>query len=101
MTAEEVTARFGLAPQTQTPGLLQLTRPCLIAEQVANHLTTFLEGGGMVTAMAFTGQSTDFRRRAGWWPNTYWRVVTTRQGKELLLLAESRKAIDLAAQKFI
>ena len=99
MTAEEVTARFGLAPQT--PGLPQLTRPCLIAEKVAYHLTTFLKGSGTVTAMSFTDQAIDFRRRAGWWPNTYWRVVTIRQGKELLLLAESRKAIDLAAQKFI
>ncbi len=52
-------------------------KSCMFAEQMAYHLTTFLEGGGMVTAMSFTGQNIDFKRQVGWWPNTYCRVVKT------------------------
>lgn len=93
---------FGLPPSEQLPGLLQLAKPCHIADRLAYHMTTWLdgvEGGGMVTAITFA-QPVDLPERSGWWPDAFWRVVQTSQGMPVLLIAQNRKAIDAAVKHF-
>ena len=33
---------------------------------------------------------------SGWWGSVYWQVVTSREGKPLVLVAEKKKALTVA-----
>lgn len=97
-----IASHFGLPASSELPGFLQLAKPCRIAGRVAFHATTWLdgvEGGGMVTAITYA-QPVSLPERAGWWPDTYWRVVRTAGGAYVMLFAQNSKAIEAAVSRF-
>ena len=55
-------------------------------------LATFA-GAGLLLAMA---ESTLARDASGWWGNVYWQVITARNGKPLVLVAQKEKALGVA-----
>ncbi|MEP6588946.1 MAG: hypothetical protein ABJA84_09360, partial [Polaromonas sp.] len=85
MQSRQLLAHLGLDQQQPVPGYPQLMRPCEIEGRLAYHLTTFFERGGMVTVFAFD-ESVRLADGSGWWGNVYWQVVTSRQGKPLVLV---------------
>lgn len=96
MDGHEMISRLGLGQAKAVPGFPQLMRPCDIDGHLVYHLTTFFEKGGMVTVFAFD-RPVVLRESAGWWNNAYWQVVTSREGKPLLLVSEQRRALAVAS----
>ena len=79
------------------PGYTQLMRPCDIDGSRAYHLTTFFEKGGIVTVLAFE-QPQQIADGHGWWANTYWQVVRSREGRPLVLIAQKKQALAVASR---
>ena len=63
------------------------------------HLTTFFEKGGMVTVFAFD-QPVKLTEGHGWWGNVYWRVVKSRDGKPLVMVAQKKHALSVGQTTF-
>lgn len=99
MEGEKLLAHLGLGPQQAIPGYPQLMRPCDIDGHLAYHLTTFFEKGGMVTVFAFD-EPVRLGEGSGWWGNVYWQVITSRDGKPLVLVAQKKKALAVAQTSF-
>lgn len=99
MEAGPLLQHLGLAQRQAVPGFPQLMRPCDIEGHLAYHLTTFFEKGGMVTVFAFD-QPVALQEASGWWGNVYWQVVTSREGKPLVLVAQEKKALAVAQATF-
>ena len=95
MEARPLLQHLGLAQSQAVPGFPQLMRPCDIDGHLVYHLTTFFEKGGMVTVFAFDAP-VQMKEDAGWWGNVYWQVVSSREGKPLVLIAEKKTAIAAA-----
>ncbi|SFC49612.1 hypothetical protein SAMN05216344_11972 [Polaromonas sp. OV174] len=93
--SEKILAHLGLTPKQAIPGYPQLMRPCDIDGRLAYHLTTFFEKGGMVTVFAFD-QPVTLKDDSGWWNDVYWQVLTSRDGKPLVLVAQKKKALAVA-----
>ena len=96
MPEAEVAARLDLPVDKKLPGYTQLMRPCDIDGLRAYHLTTFFEKGGIVTVLAFDLPQ-HIPDGQGWWANTYWQVVRSREGKPLILIAEKKQALSVAS----
>ena len=96
MDAQSLLRQLGLDGHRQVPGYPQLMRPCDIEGRLVYHLTTFFEKGGMVTVFAFD-QPVVLHEASGWWGNVHWQVVTSRQGKPLVLVAQQPRALAVAA----
>jgi hypothetical protein len=94
MDPRQLLSRIGIEGGP-VPGFPQLMRPCDVAGQLAYHLTTFFEKGGMVTVFAFD-KPVDLHEGGGWWNSAYWRVVRARNGKPLVLVAQQKKALSVA-----
>jgi len=99
MEPAELLRHLGLAPSTSVPGYPQLMRVCDIDGHVVYHFTTFFEHGGMVTVFAFDRPVT-LREDAGWWANVHWQVVTSRDGRPLVMVAEKKSALGVACASF-
>ncbi len=95
MEQRQLLMHLGMQDANVVPGFPQLMRPCDIEGHLAYHLTTFFEKGGMVTVYAFD-QSVDLREASGWWSNVHWKVIRSREGKPLLLVAQKKKALAVA-----
>ena len=63
------------------------------------HLTTFFEKGGMVTVFAFD-KAVALTEGSGWWGNVHWKVITSRDGKPLVLVAQKKQALAVAQSQF-
>lgn len=90
---------LGLSAQQVVPGFPQLMRPCDIDGHLVYHLTTFFEKGGMVTVFAFD-KAVVLKEGGGWWGNVHWKVITSRDGKPLVLLAQKKQALAVAQNQF-
>lgn len=99
MDAATLLAHLGLEKSRPMPGYPQLMRPCDIDGKLAYHLTTFFEKGGLVTVFAFD-QAVTLKEDQGWWNDVYWQVVTGREGRTLILVAEKKKALTVAHRVF-
>ena len=99
MQTSQLLAHLGLSQEQPVPGYPQLMRPCDIDGRLAYHLTTFLEKGGMVTVFAFD-QPVALEAGSGWWNDTYWQVIDSRQGRPLVLVAQKKKALAAANHHF-
>ena len=99
MDGRKLLAELGLADRQAIPGYPQLMRPCDIEGHLVYHLTTFFEKGGMVTVFAFD-PSVPLPEAHGWWGNVYWQVVTTRDGKPLVLVSQKKNALSVAKKAF-
>jgi hypothetical protein len=99
MDAPTLLAHLGLESGRPVPGYPQLMRPCDIDGKLAYHLTTFFEKGGIVTVFAFD-QPVGLQEGGGWWNDVYWQVVTGRDGRPLVLVAEKKKALAVANRVF-
>jgi hypothetical protein len=97
--AKPLLEQLGLADQKTVPGFPQLMRICDIEDHLVYHLTTFFERGGMVTVFAFE-QPVGLKEEGGWWGNVYWQVVTSREGKPLVLVSQQKKALAAARARF-
>ncbi len=86
---------LGLSQSKQLPGFPQLMRPCDINGHLVYHLTTFFEKGGMVTVFAFDAPVA-LAQGSGWWGNVHWQVMTSRDGKPLVLVAQKKNALAVA-----
>ncbi|MGR4869791.1 hypothetical protein ACIPRI_13090 [Variovorax sp. LARHSF232] len=95
MDPSELLAQIGLGQAKTLPGYPQLMRPCDIDGHLAYHLTTFFEKGGMVTVFAFD-RPVALKDGGGWWSGVHWRVIRSREGKALLLIAQKQKALGVA-----
>ena len=100
MDAKPLLDHLGLEHANAVPGFPQLMRPCEIGDQLAYHLTTFFEKGGMVTVFAFD-KPTILKEDSGWWADVYWQVVTSQKGGQpLILVAQKKKALTVAHRVF-
>jgi hypothetical protein len=99
MEAQPLLRHMGLAQSRPVPGFPQLMRPCDIDGHLVYHLTTFFEKGGMVTVFAFD-QPVALKEDSGWWGNAHWQVVTSREGKPLVMVAQQEKALAVARSNF-
>lgn len=99
MDGRKILAQLGMADQAAIPGFPQLMRPCDIEGHLVYHLTTFFEKGGMVTVFAFD-QSVPLPETHGWWGNVYWQVMTSRDGKPLVLVSQKKNALAVARNAF-
>ncbi|MBX9810621.1 MAG: hypothetical protein K2Y16_03270 [Burkholderiales bacterium] len=90
---------LGLGQSKAVPGFPQLMRPCDIEGHLVYHLTTFFEKGGMVTVFAFD-EPVALKEASGWWGNVYWQVVTSREGKPLVMVAQKKTALAVARASF-
>ena len=99
MEAGPLLHHLGLGQSRQLPGFPQLMRPCDIDGHLVYHLTTFFEKGGMVTVFAFDAPVA-LAEGSGWWGNVYWQVVTSRDGKPLVLVAQKKTALAVAQASF-
>lgn len=99
MEARPLLQHLGLGDRQGVPGFPQLLRPCDIDGHLAYHLTTFFEKGGMVTVFAFDAP-VELQEGSGWWGNVHWQVVTSREGKPLVLVAQKKKALAVAQATF-
>jgi hypothetical protein len=99
MEAQPLLKHMGMAQVKAVPGYPQLMRPCDIEGHLVYHLTTFFEKGGMVTVFAFD-QPVDLKEGSGWWDNVHWQVVTSHDGKPLVLVAQQKKALAVARASF-
>jgi hypothetical protein len=91
-----------IAPQRvapSLPGSPQLMRPCNIEGHLVYRLTTFFEKGSMVTVIAFA-RTVALYECSGWWGNVHWHVVTLREGKPLVMLAQQEKVPVVARASF-
>ena len=95
MEGRKILEHLGLENKAVVPGFPQLMRPCDIEGHLVYHLTTFFEKGGMVTVFAFD-QPVALKEDSGWWGNVYWQVVTSRDGKPLVMVAQKKKALSVA-----
>ncbi|GBU15468.1 hypothetical protein AwPolaro_08460 [Polaromonas sp.] len=95
MPSQDILKHLGLGGSQSLPGYPQLMRPCDIDGHLAYHLTTFFEKGGMVTVFAFD-DPVHIKESSGWWGNVYWQVITSREGKPLVLVAQKKKALAVA-----
>jgi hypothetical protein len=89
MGGREILEQLGLGPTQAIPGYPQLMRPCGIEGHLVYHLTTFFDKGGMVTVFPFD-QPVRLQEASGWWGNVYWQVVTSREGKPPVLVAQKK-----------
>ena len=99
MKVKPLMQHLGLGQRRVVPGFPQLMRPCDIDGRLVYHLTTFFEEGGMVTVFAFD-QPVAIKESSGWWGNVYWQVVTSRDGKPLVLVSQQKKALAVARANF-
>ncbi|MBC7619744.1 MAG: hypothetical protein H7293_12305 [Candidatus Saccharibacteria bacterium] len=99
MEGRKILEYLGLENKAVIPGFPQLMRPCDIDGHLVYHLTTFFEKGGMVTVFAFD-QPVTLKEDSGWWGNVYWQVVTSRDGKPLVMVAQKKKALSVAHLAF-
>ena len=99
MDAKPLLQQLGLGQSKTVPGFPQLMRPCDIDGHLVYHLTTFFEKGGMVTVFAFDGPVT-MNESSGWWGNVYWQVVTSRDGKPLVMVSQQKRALAVARASF-
>ena len=99
MEQQPLLQHLGLGQSKAVPGFPQLMRPCDIDGHLVYHLTTFFEKGGMVTVFAFD-EPVSMREGSGWWGNVYWQVVTSREGKPLVLVSQQKKALAVARATF-
>jgi hypothetical protein len=99
MDSDVLLRQLGLGARQAMPGSAQLMRPCDIDGHRVYHLTTFFEKGGMVTVFAFDRPVT-LAEGSGWWRNAYWQVVTSRDGKPLVLVADTKAALAVARPQF-
>ena len=99
MEGREILEHLGLPQAQAIPGYPQLVRPCYIESYLVYHLTTFFEKGGMVTVFAFD-QPVKLTEGHGWWGNVYWRVVKSRDGKPLVMVAQKKHALSVAQTTF-
>jgi hypothetical protein len=100
MDAQPLLAQLGLEQGAKVPGYPQLMRPCEIEGQLAYHLTTFFEQGGIVTVFAFD-KPIVLPESSGWWNDVYWQVVTSRKdGRSLILVSEKKRALTVAQTVF-
>ena len=99
MEGRKILDQLGLGNKAVIPGYPQLMRPCDIDGHLVYHLTTFFEKGGMVTVFAFD-QPVTLHEASGWWGNVYWQVVTSREGKPLVMVAQKKKALAVAQNTF-
>ena len=53
----------------------------------------------MVTAFAFD-RSVALEAGSGWWGNVHWQVVSSHEGKPLVLVAQRKQAIAVAQSAF-
>jgi hypothetical protein len=95
MDAKPLLQHLGLGHSTVVPGFPQLMRPCDIDGHLVYHLTTFFEKGGMVTVFAFH-EPMRLKEGSGWWGNVYWQVVSSRDGRPLVMIAQQRHALQVA-----
>lgn len=99
MDAGPLLKHLGLDQRQAVPGYPQLMRPCDIEGHLVYHLTTFFEKGGMVTVFAFD-RPVALKEDSGWWGNVYWQVVTSREGKPLVMISQQKKALAVARASF-
>lgn len=99
MDASTLLSHLGLESSRPVPGYPQLMRPCDIDGKLAYHLTTFFEKGGIVTVFAFD-KPISLKEEQGWWNDVYWQVVTSRDGRPLVLVSEKKKALAVAYRVF-
>lgn len=97
MPEPELARHLDLPVQEKLPGFTQLMRPCEIDGLRAYHLTTFFEKGGIVTVMSFE-QPQQIPDGQGWWGNSYWKVVRSREGRPLVLISEKKQALAVASK---
>ncbi|WP_120965481.1 MULTISPECIES: hypothetical protein [unclassified Comamonas] len=97
MAEAEIARHLDWPTQQKLPGFTQLMRPCDIDGARAYHLTTFFEKGGIVTVLAFD-QPLHLPDGQGWWANTYWQVVRSREGRPLVLIAQKKQALAVASR---
>ena len=95
MDSAPLLQHLGLGAKQGVPGFPQLMRPCDIDGHLVYHLTTFFEKGGMVTVFAFD-QPVSLSEGSGWWGNVHWKVITSRDGKPLVLVAQKTQAMAVA-----
>jgi len=95
MEGRKLLEHLGLEKTKPLPGYPQLMRPCDIEGHLVYHLTTFFEKGGMVTVFSFE-EPVSLQEASGWWGNVYWQVITSREGKPLVLVAQNKKALAVA-----
>lgn len=93
----EIARHMDWPADQKLPGYTQLMRPCDIDGSRAYHLTTFFEKGGIVTVLAFD-QPQQLADGQGWWANTYWQVVRSREGRPLVLIAQKKQALAVASR---
>ncbi len=99
MDSAPLLQHLGLGGKQMVPGSAQLMRPCDIDGHLVYHLTTFFEKGGMVTVFAFD-QAVALQEGGGWWGNVYWQVITSHDGKPLVLVAQKKQALAVAQSQF-
>ena len=99
MDSAPLLKHLGLGGKQAVPGFPQLMRPCDIDGHLVYHLTTFFEKGGMVTVFAFD-QAVTLKEGSGWWGNVHWKVITSRDGKPLVLVAQKKQALAVAQKQF-
>ena len=99
MDAQALLQHLGMDNASKVPGFPQLMRPCDIDGYLVYHLTTFFEKGGMVTVFAFD-EPIAIKEDSGWWDNVYWQVVTSKDGKPLVLVAQKKHALSVAEATF-
>jgi hypothetical protein len=99
MESAALLQHLGLGASKVVPGFPQLMRPCDIDGHLVYHLTTFFEKRGMVTVFAFD-KAVALQEGYGWWGNVYWKVITSRNGKPLVLVAQKKPALDMAQSQF-
>ena len=97
--AQSLLQHLGMSDATAVPGFPQLMRPCDIDGHLVYHLTTFFEKGGMVTVFAFN-EAIAMKEGAGWWDNVHWQVITSKDGKPLVLVAQKKNALSVAEATF-
>ena len=97
MPEPELARHLDMPTQEKLPGYTQLMRPCEIDGLRAYHLTTFFEKGGIVTVMSFE-QPQQIPDGQGWWGNSYWKVVRSREGRPLVLISEKKQALAVASK---
>ena len=100
MEPNDLLRHLGLPEDAAVPGEPQLMRPCKIDGHRAYHLTTYFEGGGIATVFAFE-QPVTLTAAGGWWNNVHWRVIHSREGHPLLLVAQQKGAVTAASSSLV
>lgn len=100
MEPKVMLSRLGLPEDATVPGDPQLMRPCKIDGLRAYHLTTYFEGDGIATVFAFEAPVT-LTEASGWWNDVHWRVIRSREGHPLLLVAQQKEAVTAASSSLV